>query len=65
MKKSLATIASALLALGCGMLAGCAGGGASSSDGSNATAGSNGSSVTVFGTIDASVTGIRSQSQSR
>ncbi len=63
MTKSLATrLATALLALGCGLLAGCASGGASGNGGS-AAAGSNGSSVTVFGTIDASVTGIRNQSR--
>jgi hypothetical protein len=61
MNKSVAMIAAALLALGCGLLAGCASG----NDAGSAAAGSNGSGVTVFGNIDASVTGIRSQSQSR
>jgi len=57
MNKFIALVSMAVL----GLLAGCAGGGNSAS--SSAASPGGGSGVTVFGTIDTSVTGTRNQSR--
>ncbi|MDM0014153.1 hypothetical protein QTH87_17075 [Variovorax sp. J22P168] len=55
------TLIAILFASSLGLLAGCASGGANSANGSSA--GTGGSGVTVFGTIDAGVTNTRNQSR--
>lgn len=59
MKTTLAIVFAGLL----GLLSGCTGTGGGAASGGGSAAGSSGSGVTVFGTIDTSVSGYRSQSR--